>query len=99
MNRSDRGNALVRRQVMIAAREDKMKKFVKVVHKATGKEYRLHEEDLPKLQTEQKVAVYDFDGVAYQAPDGDNPQGKYLANVKYFVGSYLDLSERAAESP
>jgi hypothetical protein len=76
---------------MITAKEDKLRNFVKVTHRGTGKEYRLHNDDLDKLQSPKTVAVYDFEGVSYHPPDTDCPKGKYLATVKYFVGSYLDL--------
>jgi len=74
---------------MIAIKEDKVANFVPVVHTGSGDIYRLHQDDLSKIGTNTKVAVYESQSAGYQAPCTEYPKGKYTARVRYFVAAYL----------
>jgi len=74
---------------MITVHEDKQQKFVTVRHTGSGDSFRLHEDDLPKIGTEQKVSVYELNNLSWTPPNSNYPKGRFGAKVKYFVASYL----------
>lgn len=74
-----------------APKTDKVSNFVQVHHEGLNTNYRLHKDDLTKLGTPQKVCVFASDNKAYFAPDDVYPHGRYQAQVKTFVGSFLTL--------
>jgi len=76
---------------MIPIREDKLCNFVTVVHTGSGDLYRIHSDDVAKVGTENKVAVYEKRPIDYIPPNTQFPKGKYRARVKYFVSTYLSL--------
>lgn len=74
---------------MISAREDRIGNFVEVSHIGSGTKYRLHQDDVPKLGTPAKVAVYEYDFASYLPPTTQLPSGTYRSRVKFFVAQYL----------
>lgn len=78
---------------MIAIREDKISHFVQVTHTGSGDLYRLHQDDLPKVGTNTKVAVYEQQSADFLPPSAQFPKGRYRARVKYFVAAYLEVCQ------
>lgn len=74
---------------MLIPKVGKLKEFVVVHHEGTNTNWRMHESDLPKLGTPQKVLVYAEKNSAYYPPDEKYPDGRYLAQTRIYVGSYI----------
>lgn len=74
---------------MIPIKEDILANFVQVMHMASGDLFKIHKDDLVKLGTGAKVAVYEDQSVDYIPPNTQYPKGKYRAKVKYFVAAGL----------
>lgn len=77
---------------MIAIKEDIIRNFVDVVHTSSNDKFRLHKDDLSKIGTTEKVAVFEKKNLSYLSPSKSHPKGKFRARVKFFVASYLKIS-------
>lgn len=70
---------------------DRIGNFVKIVNTVNNTKWRLHQSDVPKLGSNEKVAVYELGADEYEAPSKDFPKGRYFAKFKFFIGTYLRL--------
>lgn len=80
---------------MIDVKEDRIGNFVEVVHTGSGDLFRLHQDDVLKVGTQTKVAVYEKKPIDFMPPSAKCPKGMYRARVKYFVATYLQLPQVA----
>lgn len=74
-------------------REDRLGNFETVVHVGTGDEFLIHQEDVQKLGTRDKVSVYAKKGLGYIAPGDMYPKGRYVGQPRFFVASFLKRLE------
>lgn len=77
------------------ARIDQFGNFVTVVHIGSGDQFLLHQDDVSKIGTKEKVSVYAKKGMGYIAPSDSAPAGRYIAQPRYFVASYLSSQVEA----
>lgn len=78
---------------MIAIKTDLLANFIQVTHIGSGDLFKLHKDDLPKLGTPAKVAVYENQPVDFLPPSTQHPKGHYRSKVKYFVAQYLTAQQ------
>lgn len=95
----DQSPELEEDQVMLTAKSDKLSQFVIVHHEGTNTDFRMHQDDMAKLGTPQKVCVYDVQFKRYYEPDAKYPAGRYTAGVHVFVASYLELKALGSCEP
>lgn len=78
---------------MIAIKEDVLANFIQVTHTGSGDLFKIHKDDISKLGTPAKVAVYENQPVDFIPPNTQYPKGKYRSKVKYFVAQYLQVPQ------